>query len=381
MEFDKIKLDNVKTNNLECDNRSKRVNSLPFNVHIELTGKCSLKCVHCGFQVHGRSSAAEIDSDVYKYIVKTLFPSCRICYLGGSNYGEVTIAESFHQTIKDCDRYNVKIHLTTNGTNISSSWLGDLVNVLDTIGFSMEGFGNEYEKIRGFKWNKFLQNVTDVINKREQTQANFKVEWRFCVHSDNVKQLPEIIQIAKSAGVDRIQVMPFFPYLKSQKFKQIFYHRSVANETFKVAREIAKSLNFSINVPPDLYTGTFDQTEQQNDTTIKAFTLKKCDYPWSTITIDEKGMVKPCHIIWKPFGKISNHINSIDKIWNNRKYQLLRYSVNSSPTDICTHCRLSAYDNEKSYANQSLNMGRKELLRYLFVHRRPLVIVEDKKRP
>ena len=147
-----------------------------------------------------------------------IMPTAYKCNLGGTNLGEKQqFLINFSRFIKDCSKYKVKISLTTNGIYINDEWLPELIENLDVIGFSMEGLEEEYEKIRGKKWSDFLANNKKIIAAKELTKKNFRIEWRYCTHSDNIHQLPEIIQLAHDIGIDRIQVMNLVPYLKEQK--------------------------------------------------------------------------------------------------------------------------------------------------------------------
>jgi radical SAM protein with 4Fe4S-binding SPASM domain len=111
-------------------------------------------------------------------------------------------------------------------------------------------------------------------------------------------------------------------------------------------------------------TGSFD-IDQKTKLNIKPVEMKRCLRPWTNITIDEFGVVKPCHRIWQKYGKIIGNKGGVT-IWNNHKYKQLRRNVNCAPSPTCAGCRLSAYNDENSYANTILSPGRKDLLRKIF---------------
>lgn len=138
----------------------------PLSFSLDLTGRCSLRCRHCGYRKNGRTSDQEMPEEIYGKVVDEILPTAYLCRLAGSNYGEVTISPLFHRAIKDCSRNGVKINLTTNGTFVSDEWLEDLAKAAATIGLSMEGMEEQYELIRGFKWERFLDNCSKIVLAR-----------------------------------------------------------------------------------------------------------------------------------------------------------------------------------------------------------------------
>ena len=139
-------------------------------------------------------------------------PTAYRCHLGGSNWGEMTIAKNFQRFLQDAKRFCVGINLTTNGTRLVDDWFEDLLDTLQVIGFSMEGMNDEFEKMRGFRWRHFLKNVEKICQGRADHKKNFTVEWRYCAHSGSIHQLPDMIRLARSVGVNRIQVMNLVAY-------------------------------------------------------------------------------------------------------------------------------------------------------------------------
>ena len=295
-------------------------------------------------------------------------PTAFACNLGGTNWGEVTIASKFHQFLLDCKKYHVTINLTTNGTRMSKQWVDDLADTLEVIGFSMEGMEEEFEKMRGFKWRFFLKSVETICKARSDRSRQFRVEWRFCAHSDNIHQLPEMIRLARSIGVDRIQVMNLVPYVPAQKFKNLYFHRSLANRAFAEARKTAEELNFDIEIPDDFNEGTFENGlvqigEPSKRTYIRheTFHMPNCYLPWQACSINELGNVKPCCVYWRSMGNLVK--SGFEAVWNGRRYRQLRSSVNTRPDNICHTCRLGRFDNDKSQALSQTLPGMREILR------------------
>ncbi|MCD6459898.1 radical SAM protein [bacterium] len=269
MDYLQLKNDNKQLNYKEIKEGKLVLKSRPLFFWFDICGMCNLQCKHCLFHMQGRTSNEDVSDRIYDIVMSELMPTAYKCNLGGTNLGESTISKKFSRFIKDCSKYKVKINLTTNGIYLNDQWLPELLENLEVIGFSMEGFDEEYEKIRGKKWSEFIANNKKIIAGKKAAKNNFQIEWRYCAHADNIHQLPEMIRIAHDIGIDRIQVMNLVPYMKEQKYKNLFYHRSSANKYFDEARKVATKLKFNINIPKNFDTGTFELTNKKIKTALQ----------------------------------------------------------------------------------------------------------------
>jgi len=383
MDYAALKAQNKTLNYQEALAGEVRIKSKPLFFWFEICGPCNLKCAHCGFQVFGRTSLEQVSERVYSEVISELMPTAYICNLGGTNWGEMTIGKHFQRFLLDAKRFGVRINLTTNGTRMLDAWFEDLLDTLEVIGFSMEGIHEEFEKVRGFRWRHFLKNVEKVCQGRADRSKTFRVEWRYCAHADSIHQLPEMIRLAKSVGVDRIQVMNLVPYVESQKYKALTYHRSLANQYFAAGRAVATELNFDINIPPSFNTGAFRHTSPLQirplgsaaaaDPTSalsagEAQTLDHADLemvncyrPWQSCAVNELGDVRPCCVYWKPMGNIRK--DGFQSVWNGWAYRRLRATVNVKSDSICHSCRLPQFDSEHNRASMQLAPSMKQLLK------------------
>jgi len=217
VDYEKLKSENAAINRDEIAAGARLLRSRPLFFWFDLCGPCNLKCLHCGYRVHGRTSEQDVSEAVYTAVVAELLPAAYVCHLGGTNWGEMTQSRHFQRFLRDCDRHHVAVNLTTNGTRVSDEWLGDLVAVLAVVGFSMEGIDEQFERMRGFKWVHFLRNIERVAQARAAAGKRFRIEWRYCAHADNIHQLPRMVRLAKDLGIDAIKVMELTPYQKAHE--------------------------------------------------------------------------------------------------------------------------------------------------------------------
>jgi MoaA/NifB/PqqE/SkfB family radical SAM enzyme len=352
MDYTQIKKTNRDLNYDEARRGVTSIKSRPLYFWFDIYGPCNLKCTHCGFRKEGRTSEEEVSERVYDEVIAELMPTAYKCNLGGTNWGEMTISKNFHRFLLDCKKFDVKVSLTTNGTRMNSQWVGDLADVAEVVGFSMEGMDDEFEKIRGFPWRRFVENIETLVQVKREKGKAFRVEWRYCAHSDSIHQLPEMIRVAKRIGIDRIQVMPLVPYVHQQKYKNLSYHRSLANEYFRLAREISRDLDLPVNIPADYSTGDFSETplikiKGKGELTMSppvdnSVELVNCFKPWQGCAINELGSVKPCCFYWRAMGNLVD--KGFESVWNGRNYRTLRKSINGKPDSICFDCRLPSFE-------------------------------------
>jgi MoaA/NifB/PqqE/SkfB family radical SAM enzyme len=371
MDFMALKAQNQALNSKEIRSGNVYLKSTPVSLSFAICGPFNLECVHCGFHLFGRTSDKQVSEEVYSKVLSEIMPTAYTCHLGGSNWGEMTIAKNFHRFLLDAKKFGVRINLTTNGTRLIDDWFNDLLDTLSVIGLSMEGINEEFEKVRGFRWRHFLKNVEKVCQGRADRGKNFRVEWRYCAHAGSIHQLPDMIRLARSVGVDRIQVMNLVTYVKSQKYNSLFYHRSLANHYFAESRKIAEDLNFDVEIPPDFNTGEFpksrlsqttrdSQLPPESATTSNTVTLVNCYRPWQICVVTEIGEVTPSDIYWRSMGNLQS--STFASIWNGWKYRRLRAAINTRPDSICHACRLPQFDSEENRASMQLVPSLKQSL-------------------
>jgi MoaA/NifB/PqqE/SkfB family radical SAM enzyme len=166
--------------------------------------------------------------------------------------------------------------------------------------------------------------------------------------------------------------MNLVPYVESQKYKALTYHRSLANQYFREARRVARELDFDIEIPPDFNTGDFHATpliqiERQKANgaapappRFPGIELVNCYRPWQATVVGEVGDVRPCCVYWKPMGNLRG--DGFEAVWNGAKYRKLRDSINSRSDSLCYSCRLPQFDSEENRAASQLAPSLRELV-------------------
>ncbi|GEM_PF-2546120 len=175
----------------------------PKMIHIDLTGKCNLKCLHC----RGMVNDVDLDKyDVYNIIsnIFTLWKtSIDIIELGG---GEALL----HKDLSSIIKYIKKLSRKTKVSIVSNGYFFDeeMANLLkesglDQIQFSLDGaIQSTHNWLRGN--DKSFQKVISAI--KISKELNLKVVLRITVHKKNIDEIEDFFRLVRSVGVSEISI-------------------------------------------------------------------------------------------------------------------------------------------------------------------------------
>jgi glycosyltransferase involved in cell wall biosynthesis/MoaA/NifB/PqqE/SkfB family radical SAM enzyme len=131
-----------------------------------------------------------------------------------STMGEPLLYDDFEGILELCERYDVKLNLTTNGTFPrlgAEVWARKIVPVTSDVKISWNGASKAtHEAIMlGSQWDKVLANVRSFIAVRDQHAADggnrCRVTFQLTFLERNVAELAEMVRLAIDLGVDRLK--------------------------------------------------------------------------------------------------------------------------------------------------------------------------------
>lgn len=131
-----------------------------------------------------------------------------------STMGEPLLYEHFDQIIELCERYRLKLNLTTNGTFPrlgAKAWAERIVPVASDVKISWNGATKAtHEAIMlGCTWEQVLENVRTFVSVRDNHAATSstrcRVTFQLTFLEANVRELADIVRLAVSLGVDRVK--------------------------------------------------------------------------------------------------------------------------------------------------------------------------------
>jgi MoaA/NifB/PqqE/SkfB family radical SAM enzyme len=272
-----------------------------------------------------------------------------------STMGEPLLYEDFDEIIQLCRHHSIKMNLTTNGTfpkRGAETWAGLLVPICSDVKISWNGGckATQEKIMRGTNWEQNLDNLRTfmaVRNQHRQTdQPACRVTLQLTFMEDNLEELPAIVQLAASLGIDRVKghhLWAHFTEIESLSLKRsadsISRWNSIANQCRLVAREAAQAFGRSLVLEnfEDLETRAADAEEQ--------FRAGACPFLGREAWVNAEGRFDPCCCpdpLRRTLGDFGNVTNGLQSIWTGTAYaQLLNSYLNRRVCRTCNMRRLS----------------------------------------
>ncbi len=317
-----------------------KLTKMPSFAWVAVTNKCNLSCGHCQRRLlkkQGLIIPKEMSARVFEKLEQELIPSLKKIQFGGNNFGEQLSASNWDDIFARVSKFNIDISLVSNAILLTTERMNVMIDAGVEFNFSLEGITSEtYESVRGCNFENFITTVTEACRKKAGTRS--RVNLGFTALRDNVTEIPKLLSIAAGLGVDRVTITHFVPWEEGQRQNSLVYHKALTNQILGKARELARDYKLLVDLP---LLFTTDESPKNKDLSgdIAPMSLAPCYHPWESVSISEKGNVMPCCASSVVMGSLED--SSFSEIWNNRKYQKLRKTVNSSrPLSFCRNCGL-----------------------------------------
>lgn len=184
---------------------------------------CNLRCVMC--EEHSPHSTLQIQRraagkprrrmDIA--MVRRVLESCAGTGLREvipSTMGEPLIYEHFDEFIELCREFSVQMNLTTNGTfprRGARGWAERLVPICSDVKISINGASAATQEaiMLGTKLERVLANVREFVSVRDAHAVaggnRCRVTFQTTFLDSNVAELPDLVRLAASLGVDRVK--------------------------------------------------------------------------------------------------------------------------------------------------------------------------------
>ncbi len=289
---------------------------LPFNISIEPTTSCNLRCPECpsGLRSFTRDTGM-LDFDFYKKTLDEL--GDKLIYLYFYFQGEPFLHPRFLELVKYANEKKIYSVTSTNAHYLKDDVAKLTVESgLSRVIISIDGTTQEtYEQYRvGGSLEKVIEGTKNLIRwKRELKSKTPHVIFQFLVVKPNEHQIEEVKKLGKELGVDEV------------KFKTAqVYDFENGNELIPT---IDKFSRYELKA-----SGVYS---------IKNKLLNHCWKLWHSCVITWDGKIVPCCFdkdAKHQLGDMNN--NSFKEIWRSDAYMNFRKSVLKSrkEIDICKNC-------------------------------------------
>lgn len=174
----------------------------PESIHVELTEHCSLSCPMC----YKTSTCSELPIDFLLDIIQQAgeMQVFQIA-LGG---GEPLIYPGLLTVVQEISRYKMASSITTSGVSLTRERIAELKQSgLNHIQISLNGSSEAVHSLSRDGFNSGLEAL-DILQK---SQISYGINW--VARMDNIDDFPQMMVLAKTYGVDNINILRYKPSL------------------------------------------------------------------------------------------------------------------------------------------------------------------------
>ena len=163
----------------------------PVSAWLNLTDNCNMRCIMCN-QWHEQKEG-ELTSEEWINVINQL-KKLKISHVGIGG-GEPLLFRELDAVIRRARKLGMTVSVTTSGFMLTERRLKELLDAgMTSIFVSVDGVGEDYEKIRGRKWDNILRALELIeIYKR---QYPFKAKINFVLMKQTLSYYEPLQQLA-----------------------------------------------------------------------------------------------------------------------------------------------------------------------------------------
>ena len=179
-----------------------------YELHIEVSSKCMLKCPRCPrTELKPSSLNKEFSLDEFKtaFPPKTLINVKKIIFCG--DIGDPIYANDFLGIIEYTKQFFIQIFIVTNGSYKKEEWWRKLASLLgheDTVQFSVDGWDQASNNL--YRVNSDFDSIISGVKTLRQN-SDCTIKWSTIYFNFNEDKINDIMQLTKSIGVDILQTV------------------------------------------------------------------------------------------------------------------------------------------------------------------------------
>lgn len=293
-----------------------RIQGMPWSISVEPTTACNLRCPECpsGLRSFTRPTG-KLDFSLFQSTMDEMHE--RLLYLIFYFQGEPYLHPEFLDMVAYAESKGVYTATSTNAhflddENARKTVESGLSRMIISIDGSTQETYESYRKTGDLE--KVFEGTRNILKWRKKLGSKTPaVLWQFLVVKPNEHQIPEIRELAKEYGVDKVAF----------KTAQIYDYEQ-GNDLIP---SLDKYSRYRVNTD-----GTYS---------VKNKLIDHCWKMWHSCVITWDGQVVPCCFdkdAEHPMGSVAT--SSFAEVWNSSKYRNFRQAILNSRSSIemCKNC-------------------------------------------
>ncbi len=307
--------------------KPERVPFLPVHLDIEPNNTCNFRCPHCQV-TYWEKEHAYLDRDRFKAILDQ-FPGLLRIKLQGM--GEPLLNKNLAGLLGEGEARRAEMSIISNGSIYSDELADELMRLgMTSITFSLDGAtAPVFEQIRaGSSFERVTENIGRYVRARGGAPSPILAAWTI-VTRDNVGELPGIVELSASLGLDHLTIQTFL----SDWGKNEMQDRTgpvrvgLESERLRASLEEASARARRAGLRMEIVSHDYYSSE------------RPCRWPWTSAYIAANGDVVPCCIIADADTVCMGNLFERDfaSIWNGAAYRELRRRIRDN--DLPEYCK------------------------------------------
>jgi len=306
----------------------------PLSLTLWITDRCNLKCNFCLKNIetveYRHKVLPDMTLETFQNLLKIFKFTVYIQFIG---QGEPLLNKDIFSMINYGSKLKKEMTLVTNGTLLDRQTSERLINYgLLAISVSLKAISaQEYEENTGCDercYYNVLDGVRYLVESKRAKKKTTKIMLSFILCKSRLKQLPEVIKLAESLGVDILRIQNLIP------FGEFNFDKKGGREAlFRDDQEVVsflenmKKKKYAVDIfwPVLLY---------------KDYYCGLCSCCFDSLSIDAAGNISFCDRVLPPSAEYGNVFKDKDA-WNLRCFKELRKKLllkNKDIPDMCKFC-------------------------------------------
>lgn len=300
---------------------------LPVHLDIEPNNTCNFSCSHCQV-TYWDKERVYLDPAGLRRILDQFEGFLRVKLQG---MGEPLLNKDLAELLREGEAYGAEMSIISNGSIYTEEIAEELMRLRTTlITFSLDGATSSiFEKIRsGSNFEKVKENIDRFVRARGSASSPILAAWTV-VTRDNVEELPGIVALADSLGLDCLTIQTFLSDWGKSEMQRHTDPVKVELESERLLKALDRATIAARSARLDLKIVSHDYYSSDHP----------CPWPWTSAFIAANGDVVPCCIIADSDIAFMGNLFEEDfrTIWNGEAYRALRDRIRTN--DIPEYCR------------------------------------------
>ncbi len=337
----RTKLQNATLAQLYASANVQNIDSYPVRIQILPTYRCNYRCAMC-FQSHDlHAEGAHMDWALVQALEPVMHFAAEV-YLTG---GEPLLYPHFESLVDQANRCNCLVSMSTNGALLKDRAAGFCLERMVMVKISIDAASpTTYAKIRkGGNFVNTVRHIAAFAEARSKRSHGPALGFGFVAMRSNIKELPRLVALAHSLGVETIRVahMYTFGLHGDLSHESLYYHQELSDDMMSKAAAMAKKMGVSLQMP-----SLFNAHFQPDNASVNVYENAVCQDPWRYVQVGPLGEIFLCCGEGSEMGNMSEQ--GFDAVWNNPRYHRVRRMINTgNEPPECANCKLYKRSNTK----------------------------------